>query len=356
MKMFAGAAFAVLVVAACDGDRDTRTARGAGELLPPTDSVVLQESDSALVGRVSSVTPGPGGTLFVSDGMNGVVHQFQGDGRYIRRFGRKGAGPGEFGVPFVAGVMHDTLLIVTDNSEGRASVFSLPTGRFVSSTRHTGFPISMAVRGDTAYMGVVHFDRKTSLAKWTIGASEVEYFAPVPSEYAESFEAMVSMVSVVTLLTDTIVYGVSAQPGLFLARRDGSVFDTITIPAVARRGVPADIVQRFAKRMEEPEAIASILVAVHRLSDGRLAVVYQDFAQEGGEPSWATYLSIVSADFQRACADLFLHAGPGGRPVIGFAGDTLLTLITRLRANDDAENVVFRYDLAGLDCVWRPIR
>jgi hypothetical protein len=68
--------------------------------------------------------------------------------------------------------------------------------------------------------------------------------------------------------------------------------------------------------------------------------------------SSVSYLSVVSADLTRVCPDLLLHVGQDRRPVVAFAGDTLMSFVTRLRANDEPENVVLRYDLRRTDCEW----
>lgn len=329
------------------------------EELPPTDSVILAETEVDYIGSPAHITAGPEGTIFVSDAMNSVVHEFSRDGGFVRRFGQRGEGPGEFGTPVATGIAHDSLLVVSDWRESRASVFSLASGVFIRSAPLEGYAFSMrAARGDTMVIGVTNPNLSTSLAKWSTDVGQVDYFGPLPTEYSQSIALLhAHPYTTATLLGDTILFGFSGNPNLFLARMDGTVFDTIAIPAVRRRGVPNDIVQRFAKDLTETEiaGMVSSLVALHRLSDGRVAVVHQDVNFERGAMSAATFLSFLSPDLRRSCPDIPLQFGRDRRPVVTFDGDSLLTLETKLRDGERAENVLLSYDLSSTDCRWVPL-
>jgi hypothetical protein len=72
------------------------------------------------------------GTLLVSEGGGDAhVKVFDATGRFVRRIGRAGEGPGEFRVAFLA-VRGDTLL-VQDPQVARASTFRISDGQFLSS-------------------------------------------------------------------------------------------------------------------------------------------------------------------------------------------------------------------------------
>ena len=344
------------LLAACEGGGG-RQVLGEGEPLPASGGVRLEESDSTFVAAATHLTAGPEGTVFVSDARNGVVHQFGRDGRFIRRFGRSGAGPGEFGLPSASAVLDDSLLVVADWNELRVSVFSLRTGAFVTSAPYQGHPFSMSGRDGMVWIGLVNPSRATSLARWQLGTSGVEYIAPVPAEYAASVQLMLTMpYTTATLLGDTILYGVAGHGDLFLAWLDGSILDTIAVPSARRRGVPADIVHRFSREVDDAAlaGMVSWLVALHRLSDGRIGVVHQDLTLGDGGVSSVSYLSLLSADRRRGCPDIVLQHAEEIRPLVAFAGDTLLTLETRVGDGDQAEHVLTSYDLVGIECGERP--
>lgn len=63
------------------------------------------------------------GHLYVLDAQDRSVRVFDGHGRFLRRFGRQGGGPGEFQVPVA--IWADTLVAVSDGAQRRTSWFSL---------------------------------------------------------------------------------------------------------------------------------------------------------------------------------------------------------------------------------------
>lgn len=332
---------------------------GADGVLAATDSVVLEEGDSAFIGSAVQLAAGSDGTVFVSDGRNSVVLRFGRDGRLVGRFGGRGTGPGEMGTPIAAAVAGDSLLVVADWDYNRLQVFSLATARPITSVRQEGYPFTMALHGDTVVTGLVNATHGTALGAWPMSGGEVRYFAPLPAPYTASIRLTHTMPFVTAaLLGDTVLFGLAAHDDLFLSRMDGTLVGTVRVPAVRRRGVRTDIVQRLDADPNEAEeaAMVSTPVALHRLSDGRIAVLHQDITLEGETRTAAPFLSILSADRREVCADIPLPPAADGRPVAAFAGDTLLSLEPKLRAGTRAEHVLTRYDLGALRCETRPIR
>lgn len=97
-------------------ERTIQPAEGdSGELLEPGDVALLED-----------------GRVIVSErGTDAHLKVFAADGRFERRIGRNGAGPGEFRVAFIA-ARGDTVF-VHDPDVGRFSLFSLTDGRFLRS-------------------------------------------------------------------------------------------------------------------------------------------------------------------------------------------------------------------------------
>ena len=90
------------------------------------------EGDSAELGDPQDLALGADGTLLVSEGGGDAhVKVFDASGRFLRRIGRAGEGPGEFRVAFLA-VRGDTLL-VQDPQVARASTFRISDGQFIGS-------------------------------------------------------------------------------------------------------------------------------------------------------------------------------------------------------------------------------
>jgi hypothetical protein len=74
----------------------------------------------------------PAGDVFISDGYgnNRVVH-FDKSGKFVKAWGKKGRGPGEFDLPHWIGVDSKGLLYVADRNNARIQVFE-QSGRFVA--------------------------------------------------------------------------------------------------------------------------------------------------------------------------------------------------------------------------------
>src|SRR5688572_9604974 len=47
-------------------------------------------------GRITGVTVGPDGRIYVADGLDQQIRAYGSDGKYLFSIGAKGAGPGEF--------------------------------------------------------------------------------------------------------------------------------------------------------------------------------------------------------------------------------------------------------------------
>ena len=76
------------------------------------------------------------GDVYVADSSNRRIQVFTPEGQYVRKFGSKGAGPGELCEP--AGVAIDgDLVYVAESGNHRVSVFSAE-GKFLKSFGHKG--------------------------------------------------------------------------------------------------------------------------------------------------------------------------------------------------------------------------
>ena len=117
-----------LAASACRGG-DARTPDPGIPSLVLVDSTVLQETDSSLIGTPIHLTVNRAGAMFVSDAMNSRVTEFARDGRFVRRFGARGDGPGEFRTPLASALLGDTILAVADAGSSRTSskVIASPT-------------------------------------------------------------------------------------------------------------------------------------------------------------------------------------------------------------------------------------
>lgn len=72
--------------------------------------------------NISSLSIDPHGRIWVVDTQLPRIRVYDAAGQYVRSVGRRGLGPGEFGVPYSVGVTHD-LVVVRDLQTQRYQVF-----------------------------------------------------------------------------------------------------------------------------------------------------------------------------------------------------------------------------------------
>lgn len=89
-------------------------------------------SDDAVFVDINDVTTSPSGDIYVLDTGDRAVKVYSPAGRFVRRFGRAGGGPGEFQLPTAIRV--DSIVHVSDPAQQRMSYFA-PDGRHVRTTR-----------------------------------------------------------------------------------------------------------------------------------------------------------------------------------------------------------------------------
>jgi DNA-binding beta-propeller fold protein YncE len=99
----------------------------------------------------TGVVVAPNGDIFVSDGhggdTNARVVKFSKDGKFIKDWGKKGAGPGEFNAPHAIAMDSQGRVLVADRSNSRVQVFD-QDGRFIAEWKQFGAPSGIAVMPD----------------------------------------------------------------------------------------------------------------------------------------------------------------------------------------------------------------
>jgi len=104
----------------------------------------------------SDVLVAPTGEIFIADGhggnTNARVVKFSADGKFIKAWGRKGAGPGEFNVPHRLALDSNGRLFVADRSNNRIQIFD-QEGKFLAEWKQFGRPSGIFIdRNDRFYV------------------------------------------------------------------------------------------------------------------------------------------------------------------------------------------------------------
>jgi DNA-binding beta-propeller fold protein YncE len=96
----------------------------------------------------TDVAFGPNGDVYVTDGYGSArVVKYTRDGTYVLQWGRRGKGPGEFGLPHNLVVDRQGRVYVTDRDNQRIEVFD-SEGKFLSQWPGTGGVSGLAITND----------------------------------------------------------------------------------------------------------------------------------------------------------------------------------------------------------------
>ena len=101
--------------------------------------------------KPSSVLVAPNGDIFVGDGhagdSNARIVKFSSDGTFIKTWGRRGTGPGEFETPHTMAMDSEGRLFVGDRRNGRIQIFD-QDGNFINEFNQFGQPAGMYIDGN----------------------------------------------------------------------------------------------------------------------------------------------------------------------------------------------------------------
>jgi sugar lactone lactonase YvrE len=103
----------------------------------------------------TDVAVAPNGDIFVSDGHGGNTNarivKFSADGKFIKAFGRRGSGPGEFALNHSLAFDSAGRLFVADRANNRIEIFD-QDGNFIAAWRQFGRPSGIYIDAkDTLY-------------------------------------------------------------------------------------------------------------------------------------------------------------------------------------------------------------
>ena len=107
----------------------------------------------------TDVAVAPNGDVFVADGhVNSRIVKFDQNGKFIKAWGRKGSGPGEFDVPHTMFFDSRGRLLVGDRSNKRIQIFD-QDGQFLEQWTQFGSPSGIFIAPDDTLYVVDYNDR-----------------------------------------------------------------------------------------------------------------------------------------------------------------------------------------------------
>jgi hypothetical protein len=105
-------------------------------------------NDETTFGQPNDIAFAPNGDIFVADGeMNFRIVHLDKNGKFIKAWGTRGKGPGEFEVPHALGFDSKGLLYVGDRGNSRIQIFD-QAGKFIDQWPNMIVPYDLWVDGD----------------------------------------------------------------------------------------------------------------------------------------------------------------------------------------------------------------
>ena len=127
---------------------------GVAPLVEELSIGVADGNEEYMIGQVSDLALGRDGSLFVFDGQVPIVRHYDATGKFLRRIGRTGSGPGEYRSISGLATLTDGRLLVWDTGNWRVNVYAT-NGDF--STQWTT-PSGMSGGGTAQYTRAIMVD------------------------------------------------------------------------------------------------------------------------------------------------------------------------------------------------------
>ena len=131
-----------------------------GDLLMALGTAGVRGSGPDEFDQPTDVTIGPNGEIYVADGHSGGggalgnarIVKFDANGNFVRAWGRKGMGPGEFDMPHALDTDSQGRVFVADRQNNRLQVFE-PDGNFIDVWYQFGRPSALYIdQNDVIYV------------------------------------------------------------------------------------------------------------------------------------------------------------------------------------------------------------
>lgn len=333
------------------------------------DSLILEETDAVFVGKTAGLAVDDRRRFLVVDAVANALFEFDSIGRFVRRYGAAGRGPGEFrGIGDAVLSQSDGQLTLTDFSLRRVTTFNRDDGRLMGTRAFEGKLGGLAGADGRMWYGLFDPDNARAIAVEHVAGLVTTDTTPVqaslvaiPEEYltVEPLNGIYGFASVVAW-ADTAFVGFAASPFLLLVTADGVIVDTVPLPARTRRGVPANLVAILSdvrRRPSEMYSAASGLMRLHRRSDGSVVTIHHDTKIAGRLLSARVFAGVISPDRSRACMDAEIPVSSDVIPWTAMQDDLLFVLDHVV--DDDAPRprlMVRAYRLDTSECSWTPLQ
>jgi sugar lactone lactonase YvrE len=129
-----------------------------GKLLMTLGKAGVASAEPGLFDEPTDVAVAANGDIFITEGHTGGtpgndrVSKFSKDGKFLKSWGKKGSGPGEFNSPHTIAIDSQGRLFVGDRSNNRIQIFD-QEGRYIDTWKQFGRPSGIFIaKDDTMYV------------------------------------------------------------------------------------------------------------------------------------------------------------------------------------------------------------
>lgn len=336
------------------------------------DSIVLDEPDSAFIGRPGQLfSVDADGSILITDQYSERILRFDGKGQLRQTYGTR---PGSIRRAGSVNIHVDSLLLHA--TEGRQLVaFDYHSGKELWHRAYRGYIVAAQMTPSEVLFGsydpaskkgviAVPLDSILSTDTLPLGATRVEF----PDEYSRYPDLEIFNGVVFAAWQDTLVAGFAGVDYVVRYGPAGIPIDTFVVPAVARRGTPTSSLRLFGRnggQLSEQVSSRSALFMLWRVPGGNLVIWFNDASTVEGPRNKSTeftgvaWLSVLDLEKRRACVDAKVPEPESGLPRLAMHGDTLYSF-DQLEVNAPSgrgpRSVVRRYLVDSSECTWMPLR
>jgi sugar lactone lactonase YvrE len=192
----------------------------AGKILMTLGTAGVAGSGPENLNQPNAVAFAPNGDIFIAQGHGGEggnqIAKFSKDGKYIKSWGQKGIGPGEFDLPHCLAFDSKGRLLVGDRNNNRIQVFD-QDGNFIEQFTQFSRPSGIAIdQNDVIYVADSeseavsrnHWGWKRGIRIGSLRDGKVTAFIPDPVEIAKTTSAAEG----IAVDSKGVIYGAEVVP------------------------------------------------------------------------------------------------------------------------------------------------
>lgn len=319
--------------------------------LHPFSTIRLKDRDTAYIGKANALAVSASGEFFVTDLLSRRVLRFNKLGEFMSVIGRQGGGPNEFEGPSWLTSIDDTTLAVVDLSRRNAVVWDLNTARARARLALPGVPGALVEARGALYAAMPDLQHGTAGARWRLPETEPFRMGKLLPEYMTKYAPIWGNVAM-AVRDDTIAYFGGHSQFVILADSMWNPIDSIPVPQLQRRGIPAEIDYRVGggRNIYDVMDQLSVPFRLHFLSGARMAVMHLDASVIKNNVVGRVYLTVLQRSGAPLCVDVVVPTHDSTTiPRIAFRSDTLFVLDHFVQA-DSAIAEVRKYMIDRQSC------